>query len=269
MKTAIIIGATSGLGKAVAELLVEQGWKVGIAGRRKDRLEEICSRINGRRDCYQKVTGQEPGRGSVCAVQMDVTRPDAVEALDALIAELGGAPDMLLYSSGMGFQNRALDEELELQMVKTNCEGMVRIVDHFFNHVRNNRQHYSKDRKSRARIGVITSVAGTAGMGTCPAYSATKKMMSTYVSALVQLSRMEKVPVTFTDIQPGFVATEILDPSKNYPMVMQTDKAANLITKALRRRRRTYIFDWRFRMIVNFWKAIPQWLWERLTIVTN
>lgn len=254
MKTAIIIGATSGLGRSVAQQLAAQGWKLGVAGRRTERLEELRSQL---------------GQDKVVAVQMDVTTPEAVEALDSLITQLGGAPDLLLYSSGMGFQNRRLDEALELQMVKTNCEGMVRIVDHFFNHIRDNRERYAGGKDARARIGVISSVAGTAGMGTCAAYSATKKMMSTYVSALVQLSRMEKVPVTFTDIRPGFVATEILDPSKNYPMVMTPEKAGRLITRAMMRRKREFVFDWRFRAIVAFWKLIPRCIWERLTIVTN
>jgi len=251
MKTAIIIGATSGLGRGVAELLVAKGWKVGIAGRRVERLETMCSELGAEKVVYSA---------------MDVTSETAVEALDSLIASLGGAPDMLLYCSGIGHQNRALDETWEIKTVRTNCEGMVRVVDHFVNHVRNNRELYSG---IRAHIGVITSVAGTEGMGTCPSYSATKKMMSTYVTALAQLVRMEKIPVTFTDIRPGFVATEILDPTKNYPMVMSKDKAARLIVRALEKRKRVFIFDWRFRLMVAWWRTIPRFLWERMTWFTN
>lgn len=67
---------------------------------------------------------------------------------------------------------------------------------------------------------VHTSVAGTAGLGVTPAYSATKKMQPTYLSALCQLARMDRLPVYFTGIRPGFVATEFLNPVKKYPMMI-------------------------------------------------
>jgi short-subunit dehydrogenase len=136
---------------------------------------------------------------------MDVTQDSATDALDRLIERLGDV-DLLLFASGIGRQNRALDEHIELSTVQTNCEGMVRIIDHFINHVRHN-PAYTARRK--AHVAVITSVAGTMGIGTAPAYSATKKMQSTYLVALSQLIRMERLPITLSDIRPGFVRTEI------------------------------------------------------------
>lgn len=65
--------------------------------------------------------------------------------------------------------------------------------------------------------------------------------------ALAQLSRMEDIPVCFTDIRPGFVATDILNPDKHYPMIMTKEKVAEHIMKALRRRKRVYTFDWHLR----------------------
>ncbi|MBR4469338.1 MAG: SDR family oxidoreductase, partial [Bacteroidales bacterium] len=170
MKTAIIIGATSGLGREAAARLVAEGWKVGIAGRRTAALE---------------VFQNEFGKDKVCIATMDVTRPESVEALDDLLSQTGD-PDLFFYVSGVGFQNRDLDEEKEIRIIQTNSEGMVRMVDHFFNYVRTH--NYSKSHKGH--IAVITSIAGTNGMGASPAYSATKKMQSTYLTALSQLSRM-------------------------------------------------------------------------------
>lgn len=115
MGKAIIIGATSGIGRAVAIRLLEKGWTVGISGRRSDALEDIASR-------YERAVPQ----------QMDITTPDAVSTLDSLL-ELVGPPDLFLHVSGVGYQNPALDEDRELLMVRTNCEGMVRIVTHFIN----------------------------------------------------------------------------------------------------------------------------------------
>ncbi|MBR3491342.1 MAG: SDR family NAD(P)-dependent oxidoreductase, partial [Bacteroidales bacterium] len=151
------------------------------------------------------------------------------------------------------------------RIIQTNSEGMVRMVDHFFNYVRTH--NYSKSHK--AHIAVITSIAGTNGMGASPAYSATKKMQSTYLTALSQLSRMDKIPVCFTDIRPGFVATDILNPNKHYPMLMSKEKATDHVMKALHKKKRVYTFDWRFRLVVGLWKMIPRFVWERLTWIQN
>ena len=106
-------------------------------------------------------------------------------------------------------------------------------------------------------------------MGSAPAYSATKSMQSTYLSALAQYVRRYDVPAEFSDIRPGFVATEILNPEKRYPMLMTPAAATRHILRGLRRRRRVIIFDWRFKLIVLLWRLIPRCLWERLTIVKN
>lgn len=249
MKTAIIIGATSGIGREVAARLVGEGWKVGISGRRTEALEAFRT---------------EYGSDKVFISTMDVTREESVLALDSLI-EQTGAPDLFFYASGVGYQNRELDLDKEVRTVRTNCEGMVRMVDHFMNYVRDHRSHYAE----KAQIAVITSVAGTAGMGTAPAYSATKKMQSTYLSALAQLSRMEHIPVRFTDIRPGFVATDILNPDKHYPMMISKKKAADYIMKAIHRKKRVYTFDWRFRIATFIWSITPRCIWERVTWIKN
>lgn len=94
-------------------------------------------------------------------------------------------------------------------------------------------------------------------------------MQSTYITALAQLARMQRTPVIFTDIRPGFVQTAILNPAKHYPMLMSVDTAAQHIVRGLKRRRRVLIFDWRYRVLVAFWRLIPRCIWERLCIVKN
>ena len=214
-KIAIIIGATSGLGREVAAGLIAKGWKVGVTGRRVEALEAFRN---------------EFGADKVAFRRMDITEERAGTVLDELIAETG-APDLLLHVSGIGYQNRELDEEKDIHTIRTNCEGMVRIVDHFFNYVRNHPDRYTP--ACKAHIAVVTSVAGTVPLGSVPAYSASKKMGSTYITALVQLANMEKIPVQFTDIRPGFVRTDILDADKEYPMLMTVQQAGKLIRLAL------------------------------------
>lgn len=248
MQTAIIIGATSGIGREVAIRLVEEGWKVGIAGRREDRLLDIQGKY---------------GRENVAVEAIDINREDATAALDALL-EQTGPPDLFLHVSGIGGQNPKMDEAKELKILETNCLGMTRMVAHFINYVK---AHPVYDMQHKAHIGVVTSVAGTAGLGISAAYSSSKKMQSTYITALSQLVRMEKLPIRFSDIRPGFVQTDILDPNKHHPFLMTVEQVGRHIMKGLKRKRRIIIFDWRYRLITGVWRLIPRALWERLTII--
>ena len=248
MKRAVIIGATSGIGRELAIRLASDGWKIGIAGRRQDRLVEIQDRF---------------GKEIVDIQVIDINAPDAPSALDRLL-DATGAPDLFLHVSGVGHQNPELDEAKELEITATNCTGMVRIVSHFVNYVKRC-PSYSSSHK--VHIGVVTSVAGTGGLGICPAYSASKKMQITYLSALSQLARMERIPAFFTDIRPGFVATEILSSGQHYPVVMTVSQAVGHILRGLRSHRRTIIFDWRFRALTLLWNLIPGFIWERLTFI--
>ena len=248
--TAIIIGGTSGLGEGVAQALVSKGWTVGITGRRLECLES-----------FQQTYGPE----KVFTQVMDITHDDACDALDALQRQTG-APDLFLHVSGIGYQNTTLEPDKELRTVKTNAEGMVRMVDHFI-HYALSCGAYTPERK--AHIAVVTSVAATAALGSAPAYSATKKMESTYVTALVQLTHMQKWPLLFSDIRPGFVATALLNPDKHYPLLMTREQAVRHILRGLRRKRRVIVFDWRYKVLCFFWKLLPRAIWERLTFVKN
>ncbi len=250
LRSVIVVGATSGIGRAVVDKLASEGVRVGIAGRREERLIELQ---------------QHFGKELISYRVMNVTEDSATIALDELIAEVG-APDALLYASGIGKQNPTLDADIELRTVETNSVGMVRIVDHFVNYVK---REPTYNKKHKAHIAVITSVAGTMGMGPAPAYSATKSMQSTYLVALAQHARMQHIPITVGDIRPGFVATEILNPEKRYPMIMTAEQAAKYVTRSLRRHKRITIFDWRYRLLVGFWRCIPRCIWERMTMVQN
>jgi len=250
MKSAVIIGATSGIGRALAIRLAKEGWTVGIAGRREERLKELADQFP---------------EGTLIPQVLDITDPASTDALDTLLQKTG-APELFLHVSGIGHQNPKLDESIEIQTFETNGTGMVRMVAHFINYVKSTASYGPKH---KAQIGVVSSVAGTAGLGISASYSATKKMQMTYLSALTQLARMEKLPVRFTDIRPGFVETDILDKGKKYPTLITAEKAADYILRGMRHHRRIVIFDWRFRLVTGLWRLIPRSLWEHLTFIKN
>lgn len=239
MKRAIIIGATSGIGEEVAKLLIGQGWHIGIAGRREDALKRL----------------QATAPGQIVLQRLDVTEADAPTLLQTLIDKLGGM-DLFFLSSGIGSQNPDLNPEIELNTARTNVEGFIRMVTAAYDYFK---------AKGSGHIAVISSIAGTKGLGIAPAYSATKRFQNTYIDALAQLARMQHLNIRFTDIRPGFVATDLLKNGK-FPMLMQPGKVAKSIVHALNRGKRVVVIDGRYRILVFFWRMIPRWLWERLSI---
>lgn len=136
----------------------------------------------------------------------------------------------------------------------------MRMADTAFHHFR---EH------GGGQLAVISSIAGTKGLGVAPAYSATKRFQNTYIDALEQLAGMQKLNIRFTDIRPGFVSTDLLNDGKYYPLLMRPEKVAKRIVRALNHRQRVVVIDWRYAIIVFFWRMIPRRIWKQLPIRTG
>ena len=252
---AIVMGATSGIGMEVAKLLAKQGWQVGIAGRRIERLETV----------------KRSQDGIVCCQQIDVTAADAPDRLMKLIDGLGGM-DLYFHSSGIGWQNDSLDMDKELRTVETNALGFVRMVDTAFNWFAEREcsaASYDKaataGRPSLCRIACITSIAGTKGLGAAPAYSSTKRFQSHYLECLAQQARMRRLNISITDLRPGFVKTDLIAGS-GYPLQLDAKDVAEGMVKAIGKGRRVKVFDWRYAILVFFWRLVPGWVWTRMRV---
>lgn len=240
MPKAIIVGATSGIGKEVAQQLLAKGWELGIAGRRTERLEEIKA--------------QAPQR--IHTRRIDVRSNDAASDLLALIADLGGM-DLYIHCSGVGCQNTELNPDAELNIVATNVDGFVKLVDCAFSYFLGN---------SGGHLCIISSIAGTKGLGAACAYSASKAFQNTYLDALEQLSVIRKCPMTFTDVRPGFVDTDLLADGKTYPFKMNVKDVASSIVKGIETKKRVLVIDWKYKLLVFFWRLVPQCLWKYFPI---
>ena len=259
-KRAIVMGATSGIGQEVARLLAANGYEVGIAGRREERLVQMA----------------QATPGIVTHRQIDVTKEDAPTELYKLIEELGGM-DLYFHSSGIGWENVALDADKELKTVETNGVGFVRMVSAAYNWFAEQRADEAKqraegdeqragDKERKARIACITSIARTRGLGAAPAYSATKRMQAHYLECLSQQARMRHLNIGITDIRPGFVATDLIAGS-HFPLQLKTEDVARTIVRAIERDSEVVTIDWRYRLLVAAWQLIPRWLWVRLTAI--
>lgn len=240
VKRILIMGATSGIGLELAKLCIAKGWRVGIAGRRAEPLEKL------------RMTAPS----QVVAGCIDVTRESSATEMLRLVENLGGM-DIYCHVSGVGAQNPTLDPAVELRTMETNVMGFTRMVTAAYNYFA---QH------GGGQIAVVSSIAGTRGLGSATAYSASKRLQNTYLDALAQLTRMRKLKIKFTDIRPGFVATDLLNKDHHYPMLMSLPPVARKVFRAIERRRRRVVIDWRFAILVFFWRLIPAGLWERMPV---
>jgi short-subunit dehydrogenase len=245
-KRAIIIGATSGIGLEVTKILTEQGWIVGIAGRRQELLQQIQSK-----------------NLNVIATQcIDITKDNATKELETLIGKLGGM-DLYFHSSGIGYQNPSLDTEKELATVQTNALGFTRMIDFVF-------KYFVEHTEQKGHIAVISSIAGTKGLGAAPAYSSTKRYINHYLECLTQLCTIRGIKnIVISDIRPGFVRTPLLADGGKYPMQLDVKDVAKQIVKGLESKKAIITVDWKYRLLVFFWKHIPRWIWVRMKIASK
>lgn len=239
MKRIVIMGATSGIGLETAKRCIAAGWCVGAAGRRSEELERL------RGLALRQVETEA----------IDVTDDAAPAALERLIERLGGM-DVYLHVAGVGSRNPQLDPVVELHTVRTNVEGFIRMTTAAYGYFAAH---------GGGHIAVVSSIAGTRGLGVAAAYSASKRFQNTYIDALAQLARMQGLKIRFTDIRPGFVATALLR-NADYPMLMRPEKVAEALFRALERGKRRAVIDCRYALLVLLWRLIPQGVWERLPI---
>ena len=208
-KKAIIVGASSGIGLEVAKLLMADGWQLGVAARRDGPLQEL------------KAAGED----RVEIMTIDVTKAEAGEKLLALVDRLGGM-DLYFHASGIGKQNRTLEEDIELITTETNAVGFTRMIGTAY-------RYFAQ--QGRGHIAAITSI-------------------------------QRGLDIRFTDIRPGFVDTALLNGTFKYPMLMKPEAVARDIVSSIYGKRHVRVIDGRYRVLTFFWRLIPNWIWRRLKL---
>ena len=238
MKKAIIVGASSGLGKELALLMARDGWALGLAARNVEALEALKALL-----------------GPEARVQaLDVTRPAEVPAaLEALAAALGGV-DCLVISSGVSPYNRKLAWDVEEATVATNVLGFAACANwaarRFF------------EQKGGHLVG-LSSVASLRGSPGVPAYNASKAFVSRYLEGLrFNLSRFG---VTVTDVRPGYVETPMTEGQKGMFWVAKADVAARQIYRAILRRRDVVYVTRRWALVACLMRLAPGRLYRRFS----
>lgn len=238
MKKAIIVGASSGIGKGLAKLLATYDYKVGITGRRTMLLNEL----------------KETNLNSFLIKTFDVAdTKTSIEKLKELTTELGGL-DLMIFSSGTGELNDSLDFEIEKKVIDINVIGFTNIIDWAFNYF---------ERQEFGHLVAISSAAGLRGSRQAPSYYATKSYQINYLEGLRQKSTKSKKPIFVTDIRPGLVDTDMAK-GEGLFWVMPVEKVTKQIFKAIKNKRKVAYVTKRWGFIARLLKLLPRFIYDRM-----
>jgi short-subunit dehydrogenase len=235
-KKIIIIGATSGIGRALAALFAERGDVVGISGRRNELLDEL----------------QQLYPAQIHTACFDVTINSRTMHLESLLQKTGGM-DIFIYNAGIGEPSKELDWELDKKMVDINVNAFAAMSNFAFNYFL---------KQGHGQLVTTSSIAAIRGNSHAPAYSAGKAFQSIYFEGLYMKARRLKANIHVTDIQPGFVNTK---PSQSKLFWSATvKKAAQQIVNAIDKRKRKAYITRRWWIIAQLMKFMPGFIYHRI-----
>ncbi len=245
-ETALVVGASSGIGEALARRLAEQGCRVALVARRAERLRAVADEINA-------ASGDE----RALAFPHDVLGADEVPALLQEITRALDGLDLAVYAAGRQHQVAfdEFDTGKDLDMLGVNLAGAVA----WLNPV--------AERFGRLRRGTIVgigSVAGDRGRSANPAYNASKAALHTYLEAL--RNRVGRYGVRVVTVKPGFVDTPMTRGGGKLPWLISADRAAELILRAARRGAVTAYVPARWRFVMLAIRSVPSFLFKYLKV---
>lgn len=239
MSKAIVFGATSGIGKELASYLVRDNYLVAVTGRRFEALKKIK---NGNPDAYS-------------IWQHDVQDLDQSDQIFNEIMTFFGEVDLIVHTSGIGYENPELNWLKEEDTIKTNVLGATRIYDLAF-------EQFKK--QGFGHLVSVSSIASLRGNRHAPAYFASKAYQVNYLESLYFKSKeIPGAKVFITDIRPGYVNTRMALGDDIFWM-SSLEKATKQIYRAIKRRRRKVYISKRWVLIAWVLKLVPSWIIKKV-----
>ena len=244
MKTIVITGASSGIGRALALEFAQRGYRLGLLGRRTEALATLQQ--------------EALARGAVTAEtqQLDVDLASSVESQLQSFFKTLGTVDIFVANAGINAFTNVGKDDLpgETRIIQTNVIGAIASIDAA--------AAYFME-QGRGHIVGVSSLASMIAVPKQAAYCASKAAISMYLrSARIELARHD---IRVTDIQPGFVVTEIMPNIGKYPFAIPADRAAREMADAIEKQREEAVvpaFPWR--LFKPFFRHIPNSFWKRL-----
>ena len=231
MKKAIAIGASSGIGRELAKVLVRHDYIIGVTGRRTKLLEELQAELQNK-----------------CLIRtMDIAdTTKAIDTLNGLITEMGGV-DLVVISAGTGHGTPDLQWPNDKATIDTNVLGFTAIATTAFNHF---------VKQGHGHLVGISSIAAIRGGRYAPTYNASKAFVCNYLEGLRHMAIKSKLPIYITDIQPGYVDTRMAQGDKVFWRA-SPEKAAQQIYRAIERKKPHAYVTRRWRLIAWVMKLMP------------
>ncbi len=244
-KTAIIVGASSGIGEALARALVADGTKVALVARRLDKLQALASSLNG-----------EASQLLALTYSHDVTQIASVAELFALITHDLGGLDLIIYAAGVmpRVEANEYDSAKDAEMIAANFTGAVAWL---------NEAARRFETAGTGTIVAISSVAGDRGRRGAPVYGATKAALNTYLESL--RNRIERRGAVVVTIKPGPVDTPMTQGLKMPGMISPERAAAEILLAAKDKVRVAYV-PAKWKPIMAVIRAIPSPIFKWLNI---
>lgn len=244
-KRALITGASSGIGAALAQTLARRGTEVWLCARRLDKLTE-------------EVRGIEAAGGKAHAVELDVSDADETYKKLHYIDEKSGGMDLVIANAGVGgayvmHDVSAMPWENTRNIFETNLLGAVATINAFIPGML---------ARGHGQLVGVSSMAGEFPLPRGAAYSASKAGLSLYLEAIDLELRQKGIPVTA--VVPGFVKTAMaagLDEAQ--PFMLELDHAVAVIDRAIQRQVPRVEFPLIYSAVAGFSKAAPRWLRAR------
>lgn len=246
-KTALIVGGSSGIGAALVQTLVENGYCVAVVARREAVLSKLCEGVN------QSATNS----AKALSYSHNVADFDGTAALfQNIAADLGGL-DLIVYAAGVqpSMSEDEYNFEKDSAMVNVNLLGAMAWLG------------LAAARFERAAAGHIvgiSSIAADRGRRLNPGYNTSKAGLDTYLEAL--RNRLSRYGVTVTTIKPGFVDTRLLENAARTMWVISPEEAAQQILRAIEKRKQTVYIPKRWRFAGLVIRHMPSVIFRRLNI---
>lgn len=244
-RSALITGASSGIGYAIAERLAARGTRVVVAARRRPELEELASSI-----------AKAGGRAEVC--ELDVEDTEATrETVARWDRDLGGL-DLVLANAGIGGTQPGpqISWETVERIMRINVLGAMATLVPVIGPM---------CQRGSGTISAVTSLAGMRGLPSSAAYSGSKAAISTFLESL----RVELGPagVCVVDIRPGFVDTPLTRKNKfKMPFMMDVGAAADAAIRGLSRGDAVVAFPWQLSSAMTLAEKMPDMLWRKVAV---
>ncbi len=232
VKSILITGATSGIGKALAVYYANNDTKLYLLGRNIKRLEEV------KQICEEKGAMVETRLQDVRNSQQMQDYIGSLENIDLVIANAGVSSGT---SEGLE-QGETIKEVFDI-----NVYGVLNTITPAADYFK---------QKGAGQIVIISSLASYRGMAGSPAYCASKAAVRVYGEALRDLLRPLNIKVNI--VCPGFVRSGITDKNKfKMPFFMETEKAVEVIAKGIKKNKAVIAFPFPMAFLAWFMMALP------------